>query len=80
MELPPTGYPHTQVADVTIVILVVPHRPWDEHPPKKSTRVISTSEEARDRNEGASGCLALERSTEPPSGGQQMDVCPHMPD
>lgn len=28
MELTPTGYPHTQVADVTVVILVVLCRPW----------------------------------------------------
>lgn len=28
MELPPTGYPHTRVVDVTIVILVVPCGPW----------------------------------------------------
>ena len=33
MELPPTGYPHTQVADVTIVILVAPCRPWGRVPP-----------------------------------------------
>lgn len=32
MELPPTGYPHTQVVDVTIVILVVPCGSWGEYP------------------------------------------------
>lgn len=34
MELPPTGYPHSQVVDVTVVILVVPCRPWGEYPHK----------------------------------------------
>lgn len=34
MELTPTGYPHTQVADVTLVISVVLCRPWASTPMK----------------------------------------------
>lgn len=78
MELPPTGYLRTQVADVTVVISVAPCRPWGRVSLQKST-MLSTSEKARDRNEGANVYLALDMCVESPSRDQAMDTCAPVP-